>query len=352
MIIVIPTNRSVHLDYLTPLIESGARIIIVDDSEGSVRVEHPQFKVYTWADRRRMLGPLENAIPKGNGACRDFGFYIAWKEAGNDEIIVALDDDCLVYHADFVDRVEAALSDCVRPVATPKDVHLNILDLYAGMPGNLFPRGFPYAARANFRPCTFETVAQHAPKFSLGLWQGVFDINAIDKLHGPAYLHKDASLHYESVILPPGCLVSVCSMNMQFRRELIPAVYQLPMHIEVLPGWVIDRYGDIWGGHILKTLMDVRGDAMVAGGPMILHLKEGNFTRNIWQEHVCHLVNEEFLNILANARENIRSADYVEMMKALNEEFRRATPTCSSLLKPYFEHLTPSLESWLLALSK
>lgn len=354
MIVVIPTNRSVHLEYLTPLIESGARFIVVDDSEGSVTVDHPQFQVYSWADRRRMLGPLEIAIPKRNGACRDFGFYIAWKESDDDEIIVALDDDCRVYHSDFAERVERSLSNCVRPVATPKDVHLNSFDLYDGMPGNLFPRGYPYTARVNFQPCTFEElgVEGRPAKFSLGLWQGVFDINAIDKLHGSAYVHEQVRLHHESVFLGAGCLVSVCSGNMQFRRGVLPAVYQLPMNIEVLPGWVIDRYGDIWAGHILKTLMDLRGDIMAMGEPMVQHLIEGNYTRNIIKEHVCHLVNDEFLRILALARENIRPASYVEMMKALNEEFRRATPTCSSLLKPYFEHLTGSVEAWLSALTE
>lgn len=53
-----------------------------------------------------------------------------------------------------------------------------------------------------------------------------------------------------------------------------------------MPGWVVDRYGDIWGGFILKTLMDLRGEALAVGEPMIDHLKEGDFLRNIWQEHV------------------------------------------------------------------
>ncbi len=102
-----------------------------------------------------------------------------------------------------------------------------------------------------------------------------------------------------SVVIEKGKLISVCSMNMQFRRELIPVVYQLPMHVEVMPNWVVDRYGDIWGGFILKTLMDLNGENMAVGEPMINHLKEGNYTRNIWQEHVCHLINDEFLQLLA-----------------------------------------------------
>ena len=58
------------------------------------------------------------------------------------------------------------------------------------------------------------------------------------------------------------------------------------MNVPALPGWVVDRYGDIWGGFILKILMDRRGDALAVGGPMIRHLKDGDDQRNIWQEHV------------------------------------------------------------------
>jgi hypothetical protein len=315
-----------------------------------VEVDHPQFQVYTWGDRRRMLGALDVAFPKRNGACRDFGFYIAWKESDDDEIIVALDDDCIVYHDDFAERAAQALSDRPRPVAITDGVHLNVLDLYADVPDNLFPRGFPYSARPGYQRCTFPEAEACPVTFSLGLWKGVFDINAIDKLQGPPWCHAEAELRYESVVIPENRLISVCSMNMLCRREVLPAVYQLPMHVEVLPGWVIDRYGDIWGGFILKTLMDLRGAAMAAGGPLIHHVKEGNYQRNIWQEHVCHLVNDEFLEILARAKDRIAPAGYVEMMGALNEEFHRATARCSPLLKPYFEHLTTALGAWVSAL--
>ena len=140
-------------------------------------------------------------------------------------------------------------------------------------------------------------------------------------------------------------------MNMQFRREVIPAAYQLPMHVEVMPGWVVDRYGDIWGGFILKTLMDIKGEAMAAGEPMINHLKEGNYLRNAWQEHVCHMINDEFLNILADAREKIAPSSYLNMMQHLNEIFREHCETVSPLLKPYLVHLVTAMTAWNTALA-
>jgi hypothetical protein len=352
MIVVIPTNREVKMPYLQPLIDSGARFIVIDDTEGSIRIDHPQFEVFNWADRRRLLGDLDVAIPRANGASRSLGFYLAWHRAEQDEIIVALDDDCEVYHADFAQRVQRALASMARPQARAEGRHLNIVDLYAGPPRNLFPRGFPYSERGAYRPCEIREQVMREPKFCLGLWKQIFDVNAIDKIKGPAFCHPDIELQYPSVVISPGNLVSVCSMNMQFRLEVAPAAYQLPMHVEVMPGWVIDRYGDIWGGFILKALMDLKGDAMVVGEPMIRHVKEGNVQRNTWQEHICHMVNDEFLGILAAAVTRIRPASYLEMMAALNDEFRRATSGCSALLKPYFEHLTVALAAWTKALAK
>jgi hypothetical protein len=351
LIVVIPSNREINLAYLEPLIAAGARFVVVDDTAGSIRIDHPRFEVYTWADRERMLGPLDVGFPRRNGASRDFGFLVAWRNSDPDEIIVALDDDCEVDLPDFAEKVEWALSTRQLPVATCGGTHLNFLGLYEGVSEHLFPRGFPYSARGGDHQIRLETPRTVTPAFNLGLWRGVFDVNAIDKINGPAYTHPDAALRVPAVVVERGRLVSVCSMNMQFRRFLVPAVYQLPMHVEVLPHWVVDRYGDIWGGFILKSLMDVRGDAMAVGVPVIHHRKDGTHVRNTWQEHVCHLVNDEFLQLLAEALDGLRPASYLEMMRHLGEEFGRVRHKSSPLLGPYLDHLHVAMRAWCEALS-
>lgn len=236
MIVVIPSNRSVSLDYVAPLIDVGCRFIVVDDSEGTISIDHPQFSVFNWNDRRAILGELDPWFPRRSGASRDLGFLLAWRESDPGEIVIALDDDCVVYHEDFAERVEAALSPGDRPVARTGRRHLNAIDLYANTPPGLFPRGFPYSARPDSTPPDYSERSTDEAAFQLGMWKDVFDVNAIDKVSGPAYAHSDAELRHDSVLIAPGELVSVCSMNMAFRRELIPAAYQLPMHVEVMPG--------------------------------------------------------------------------------------------------------------------
>jgi hypothetical protein len=351
MLVVIPTARSVSLEYLQPLIDFGARFIVVDDSEGNVNIDHPQFKSYTWKDQDKMLGRDVIAIPRRNGACRDFGFYIAWRESDAGEIVIALDDDCKIEDRDFGRRVEAVLSDAPRPVALGTGTHFNALDCYRNTEDNIFPRGFPYSRRADYRKWTFGGQSSGRVTFNLGLWREIFDVNAIDKLRGPKYCYPDAELQHESVVVPDGSLISVCSMNMQFRREVIPAAYQLLMHVNVMPGWVIDRYGDIWGGFILKTLMDISGELMATGGPMIRHLKEGPYERNIWQEHTCHLVNDEFLAIIEKAREEITPAGYATMMAHMAEILDRERESCSVILRRYLDVQAPAMKAWARILS-
>lgn len=354
MIVVIPSSREITLNNLSPLIDIGSRFIIVDDSEGSIKVDHPQFEVFNWSDRKKMLGELDFAIPKRNGACRDFGFYVAYKTSDDCEIIVALDDDCEVYCETFADQVRQVLSETPRRHMASSARHLNIIDLYKRMPDNLFPRGFPYTDRVHYVPSGLTNVkpVDGEVKFSLGLWKNIFDVNAIDKIQGPQYVHPDAELHEHSVIIPEGGLVSVCSMNMHCRREVLPAVYQLPMHVATMPDWVIDRYGDIWGGFILKVLMDKKGDPMAAGSPMIRHLKEGNYQRNIWQEHQCHMVNDEFIEILTRSAEQIQPGSYLQMLGDLNTQMAQNSRNASVMLKPYMEHLNRALDAWIRLLER
>ena len=171
MIVIIPSNRQIEIAHLTPLIESGARFLIIDDSEGTISLDHPQMRVFNWRDRRRILGDLDQYFPRKNGVARGVGFAIAWRESDPGESIIALDDDCRVYRKDFAEEVERSLSNIPRPMVTTPGDHLNILDLYAGSDGTLFPRGFPYSARADYCGATIGSEESRNVLFSLGMWK-------------------------------------------------------------------------------------------------------------------------------------------------------------------------------------
>ena len=351
MIVVVPSCRQVDPATFAPLVDAGARFIIVDDSEGRISSPHPSFRVVNWGDHARLLGDNAIAIPRRNGACRDLGFFLAWKEAEPGELVIALDDDCKVEDADFAGLIERRLTDGVHRAARGAGKFFNIFDLFeTPRDERLFPRGFPYSARLGYRRWSFDAEARGTVAFNVGLWRGIFDINAIDKLALECTDFPEARLAHPSAVVPPGVLASACSGSLQFRRELIPAVYQLPMAVEVLSGARIDRYGDIWAGYILKTLMDIRGDLMTVGGPLVHHQREGGSAANAAREHLAHLVNEEFVALLAECAAEVRAAGYLEMMRALHDGLRRRREKASPILRAYLVHLDRCLSAWLAAL--
>jgi len=349
MIVVIPTNRSINLKYLRPLVEAHARFIVVYDGESGPPPPLPGFQVFDWDARRRVLGSHDEWFPRRSGACRDLGLLLAWREAAPGETVVALDDDCEV-PAGFASEVERTLSSQVRPILGVEGRHLNVLDLYDRIPRGLFPRGFPYSARADYAQATSSAETSDAPVFNVGLWQDAFDVNAIDKFSGAEWRFPEAKLRRKSVILARGNLVSVCSMNMQMRREVIPGIFQFPMYVEVIDHFVIDRYGDIWGGFLFKLLADRKGDPIAAGGPMIAHRKAGDARRNAWQEHLAHLVNDELIALLVESAADVRAGTYLEMMEEVAAELARRADGCSVLLRRYCGFLAASMTHFTAAL--
>jgi len=352
VIVVIPTCRGIDLENLAPLIDAGCRFIVVEDGPGSIRIDHPAFRVYAWPDRRRLLGDREIAIPKGSGACRDLGFYVAWKESEADEIVVALDDDCRVESAEFVPATADNLDRRVRPCVVGPGRYFNIFDLYDDPAiRRHFPRGFPYAARIGYRPWEVGGDVDADVPVHLGLWKGVLDVNAVDRLPSHEVDFPTARLRTGSVVVPNGALISVCSGSMQFRRPVIPAIYQLPMDVPILPDWTINRFGDIWGGFILKKLMDARGDALGVGGPLVHHLHLGPAGVNARKEHLGHLIEDEFVDLLDRACADLRPEGYLEMMARLHERLAPLVSGASPILRTYLEALLPRLAAWIEALA-
>lgn len=178
MIVIIPSIRELNDDFLGPLLNTEHRIIVVDDS-GEERIR--SLQILTYADRRRMLGPLENCIPQKNGACRDFGLLVAYWEAEEDEVIVCLDDDCQVFSSYAAEAIASLGYKESLPLAKTQHRFYNLLDLYQ-TPQQVFPRGFPYEERGRKVDYDYSDTISGNVVFNLALWQGVFDVNAIDKL--------------------------------------------------------------------------------------------------------------------------------------------------------------------------
>src|SRR5262249_13388882 len=97
---------------------------------------------------------------------------------------------------------------------------------------------------------------------------------------------------------------------------------------------------------------DLRGDRLGVGEPTIFHHKEGSFQRNIQQEHLAHLVSDEFVLLLRSVSAQIQPATYLDMMSQLVEELSASQASCSVILRSYFTAVLPAMKAWVGALGQ
>lgn len=209
-------------------------------------------------------------IPAKSHAQTSFGLLFLW--ANDFEYGVFLDDDTLP-HRD-VDFFGTHLSNLAYEGNLPErrsdERWVNVLD---DADGDLYPRGYPYGAMDE--TTEERTVEVSNVVVSQGLWTGVPDLDAVrilndGDLRGRATTRTTREDYPEDFVTARGNYLTVCSMNLAFRREIVPAFYQFPMDDNE---WGVGRFDDIWSGLVLKKACDAVGTRIYNGRPLCQHNK-------------------------------------------------------------------------------
>ena len=218
------------------------------------------------------VAEYEHVVPAASHAETSFGLLYMW--AGDYEIGFFIDDDTLPHESeDFFGRHLENLAFEGEITEVSSDEHwVNVL--YQNVDDHdLYPRGYPYSAMDE----TVETETTEVSDVvaSQGLWTNVPDLDAVrilmdGDLQGQAQTRLDADDYGEDFVAARENYLTVCSMNLAFRREVIPAFYQLPMDDNP---WDVGRFDDIWSGVFLKRACDVLGTRIYNGGPLCEHNK-------------------------------------------------------------------------------
>ncbi|HLQ61008.1 MAG TPA: hypothetical protein VK131_04010 [Candidatus Acidoferrales bacterium] len=274
-------------------------IVVADDSGGKLSpAPRRNVRFFDYEEQKRVMGRHYDAIPHRSSASRNFGHYLAYREGY--EVIVALDYDCRT-RPGWLEEHLAALG--------PKEQAPALAGRWINsiQAEGFYARGFPYEYRdRDQRPV--KTQASGEVKLNLGVWDNVLDLNGIDKLQSEP--------PREPGLLPGGNHVALgnlplCGMNTAFLAELTPAYFFLP---DVwVDGWQLSRHDDIWGGYILKKLMDRRGDLVSFGGPVVEHTRQSNLQRVIAVEHYMHLLARPFYEVVDEVAEGIPPGPYPDM---------------------------------------
>jgi hypothetical protein len=313
VVVVIPIPNDPDWSIFSELSED-VPIIVCDDSNGKLSpAPRKNVRFFDYPAQEAVMGKNWSAIPHKSAASRNFGHYLAWKEGY--DVIVALDYDCrtrtgwLGQHLEALGRVDGAPA--TRPL-TPGG-WVNSVE----QPG-FYARGYPYEFRNPAASAVEEVVASGVVKLNMGVWDNILDLNGIDKIQKePPY---DPGLRGDTNFVALGN-IPVCGMNTAFTRDLTPAYFFLP---DIWIGdWQLSRHDDIWGGYIVKRLMDKRGDLFRYGKPIVEHTKQTNMNRVVMLEHYMHLMAREFYELVEWALEPVKAGDYSEMYGHFVDEYMR-----------------------------
>jgi hypothetical protein len=233
-------------------------------------------------------------IPARSHAQTSFGLLYLWDS--DHPYCVFLDDDTRPH--DDVDFFGTHLDNLTREGEVESvrsdSQWVNVL-YHAADDHGLYPRGYPYSAMDE----TVETGRADVTDVvaSQGLWTNVPDLDAVrilmdGDLQGQAETRLTADDFGPDFVAEPGQYLTVCSMNLAFRREVVPAFYQLPMDDNE---WSVGRFDDIWSGVFLKRAADALGKQIRTGDPLCRHDKAPRSTFDDLHNEVAGLELNEHL---------------------------------------------------------
>jgi hypothetical protein len=318
-------------------IPTDVPILVIDDSDGHLQPpprDNVQF--YDYAAQEAVMGSNYAAIPHKSAATRNFAHYLALKEGF--EVVVALDYDCRT-RPGWLETHLACLGTVVDAPALA-GAWINSIEA----PG-FFARGYPYEYRNAAASHVTETRASGEVKVNMGVWENVLDLNGIDKLQAEA--PTEPGLRGERNYVALGN-IPVCGMNTAFTADLIPAYFFLP-DVWVDGTWQLSRHDDIWGGYILKRLMDIRGDLFSYGRPVVEHTRQSTIERVVVIEHYMHLMSMQFYAIVEQAVQRVNAADYATMFADFTEEYRKeaARAAVPAHFRQAFCELGEAMDRWV-----
>lgn len=294
-----------------------------DDMEAMLDEEGLDGAVFDGSAREdwfheRGLEEYSSLIPEASHAQTSFGLLYMWANE-QFEYGVFIDDDTLPHEEDDFFGTHMANLQYEGEVERVSSDESWVNVLYQ-TDKDLYPRGYPYAAMDE----DVETDATEVDDVvaSQGLWTNVPDLDAVrilmdGDLEGQAQTRTTREDFERDFVAAEGDYLTVCSMNLAFRREVIPAFYQLPMDDNE---WDVGRFDDIWSGLFLKRAADVLDKQVYNGGPLCEHNKAPRSTFDDLANEVAGLeLNEHVWEVLDDVADDADSFEeaFDEMADAL-----------------------------------
>ena len=264
-------------------------IIVIDDSNGKVKIDKPNVRIYDYEKQKEVLGDLYEEFDKWfhrSSACKNLGHVIAYKEKY--EVMIEIDSDCICPR-DLVERHLTALNmkggDWVNPLQKK----------------GLYPRGYPYSMRNK------EVVA------NLGLWSDCLDINGADRTKGEP---KETDIGDNRIV---DGLIPFSGMNFAIKREYIPLMFLIPnFDYKCLK---FRRHDDIFGGYLFQKFLQILDKKITYGLPIVRHDSEVIPSEDAAAEEAMNSADTMFYDLIDDALFMAKGKKPLELLESFNPDF-------------------------------
>lgn len=260
---LIVTENDVKKEYVDQLKDLGLEGEVFD------QVDREKFMI------SNNIGGYIDLIPRHSHAETSFGLLYMWINKEFDNGFFIDDDTVPINKFDFFGNHLANLNfqGDVDLVSSDKK-WVNVL-YQSFKEKHLYPRGYPYSKMNEKIKIEKINIKSGQVYISQGLWTNIPDLDAIrilmdGDLNGQSKTRMTVADYKNNFVSKVNNYQTVCSMNLAFRRAIIPAFYQMPMDSNP---YKIGRFDDIWSGLIAKKVLDKVGGYIINGYPLCEHNK-------------------------------------------------------------------------------
>ena len=218
-----------------------------------------------WGER---IADFYQQLPYNNETRRNIGFLMALEDGC--ELLISIDDDNFPTEDDFIGSHLTTGTRLPQQLIHEASGFHNVCEYLQITPDrHIFPRGYPFKLRGAWnKPQRQEAPESGTIGVTAGLWLSAPDIDATTWLNGT--VESTAYQGSNSQVLAQNTWTPINTQNTSVVRELLPAYLCIPMGWD-LPGGIIQRYGDIWGGYFLQALIQNSTYHVAFGRPIVDH---------------------------------------------------------------------------------
>jgi hypothetical protein len=278
---------------------------------------------------------------------RNVGFLQAALDGA--DVVIAFDDDNFVTDEDYIGAHLAVGREVRVPVVRHASGWWNVCQrLVCDPPRRVYHRGYP-KSRQDWKAAGHEIEKRGVRAVvNAGLWLNHPDVDATTNIEEPVHVvGMDPVAGHQTCALAQGTWCPFNSQNTAFDIAVLPAMYLVVMH-DLLRGYRIDRFDDIWMSYLVRAVADQLGDYVLYGPPLVTQDRNPhNLLRDLTGELPGYLLTERLIVYLRAFRTAARtySGAYLDLIYHLRDEVEKDVDV-ETPEREYVRQMTIGMAAW------